>query len=302
MSGSAIAYKHSGRIGTSPLIIFFLGIPSTMILGFIYGYISVYNPMTGFFSLLLIFLFACAVGIQISLLGKIGKCRNMLFLHLSGFILGVFAVYYSWVVFLYTFANRSMDGNDVTIFWLILHPGIMWDLICAIGKEGWFEISGSKIKGGLLWAAWIGEALCIIIASTVSAIFMVKEKIFCEDCYRWCDEKDGISLEFIEDQESLDAIASGNMDIIMSLPKISATQCPQTNCEVFKCPKCSNTMGFNFRQFFQVDVRGTMTLTKKLIGHPILLEADVLEEILSKNILEEPEAGKRESTEPEEEV
>ncbi|MCJ8331525.1 MAG: hypothetical protein HRT89_07290 [Lentisphaeria bacterium] len=285
MSGLTRVYQHSGKIGTSPLIIFFLGIPSTMILGFIYGYVSVYNPLTGIVSVLLILLFSVAVGIQISLLGKSGKCRNMPFLYLAGFILGVFAVYYSWVVFLYAFTNRFVDGSEITLLKLILNPGKMWDYMGLIAKEGWFEVSGSKIKGGLLWAAWIGEALFIIIASTISATFMVNEMIFCENCNKWCDEKGSVSIMFPEDQETLDAIAEGNMDVVLELPKIGAHQFPQINCEAFHCPNCTNTVGFSFRTVFQIDDgEGKLTEEKELIGPPIILEADDFEAIMTKTI------------------
>ena len=81
-------YRHSGKIGYSPFLLLLAGVPLLIVLSYIYAYVFIYNPFV-YITFVAIGGYAFAVGCVIALLGKAGKCRNKLFLTVSGFFGGL---------------------------------------------------------------------------------------------------------------------------------------------------------------------------------------------------------------------
>lgn len=104
---TAGVYKPSGGLGTSLFVVPLVALIGTLIASVVYAYVTVYCPIAGFVSIVFVGGYAFALAFTVSLAGYVSKCRKPGFLHLAGFLTGLFGLYCSWAAFVYVLLARE---------------------------------------------------------------------------------------------------------------------------------------------------------------------------------------------------
>ncbi|MCP4156876.1 MAG: hypothetical protein GY757_54690 [bacterium] len=245
MGMNARVYKHSGQVGPAAYIVPVIGIIGAIILSFAYAYINVYSPIAGYISILFVGGFAFGTGSVVSLAGNLGKCRNKLFMTISGFLISIFALYTSWVVFLFALSKRfSESALDINLVDMFFSPRWIWNMISLLSKDGWYSIgsSGGNVSGTLLWIFWGVEALAVIVVVTFVSSSFVSSSVFCEKCSKWCTEPEPVNLT-IPSEEVMQQLINGDTGKLESLEPIRPSVSDYLKVELYGCDKCRDTAG-----------------------------------------------------------
>src|SRR6185295_8381476 len=144
-------YKHSGNPGNALWSVPIVGIPAVIVLAFAYGYLSRYIPCVGYVSVFLTIGYGLLIGYLIGRAAKASKCRNKAVVVLLGIVLGAFAVYCAWVVFIYTFVSGA---PGVSVWDIFTSPKLLWNVITVVNAKGWYTIRRSTPSGVILWIFW----------------------------------------------------------------------------------------------------------------------------------------------------
>jgi hypothetical protein len=238
-------YQHSGKIGYGLVILPIGGIPILLLLACIYAYISVYNPIGGYITFLIILGYALACGIGIGLLLKFSKCRNTAFCWITGVIGGLLSVYFAWSFFLFVLLNR-LESDAPGFLDVTLSPLIAWNLIIEINQTGWFSIKGSTPSGIFLWILWGIEAGTIFFVTLFPASQAIENEMFCEKCNIWCNVTQTKYLTIPTEIAALEAseISILSMNNLKHEENISTR--PAIKAELVKCPPCINYAGWKY--------------------------------------------------------
>ena len=236
-------YSHSGRLGSAPLVVPLVGIVAGFVLAFVYAYADVYIPIAGWVSFILTLGFAVGVGFSVSAAARMAKCRSAGFLHVAGFLIGLLALYFSWVAFLFVLYRRyASSGQEPGLVDILLNPAVVWANACAIGEEGWYAMRGGNVKGVVLWVFWGIEALVIVIGVTVLAPMGITDRVFCERCNRWCKTtKDFMRLMVPQNDDLLTRFSSGQIDAIAELPVAHVAVSTYLRVDLDRCESCQDT-------------------------------------------------------------
>ena len=142
-------------------IVIALGLIGVTCLSFLYAYVSVYSPISGYLSPLYMIAFAMGVGWSVNKIGH--SFQTPLFMQITGLLIGIWALYTSWVVFIYAYSRmRFPQHPKITIIELFCSPGSVRSGLKFLSKSGWYSINGQTPKGTLLWAFWGIEAGLIL--------------------------------------------------------------------------------------------------------------------------------------------
>lgn len=236
-------YRHSGRLGSAPIVVPLVGIVVGFVLALVYAYADVYIPIAGYVSFLLTLGFALGVGFSVSAAAGMAKCRSKGFLHLTGFLIGLLALYFSWVAFLFVLLRKDASSElEIGLFDILLSPVGVWEIACAIGEEGWYAMRGGNVKGVVLWVFWGIEALVVVIGVTVLAPTGIADQVFCERCSRWCNvTKDFMRLMVPQNDDLLARFSSGQIDAMAELPVAPVTVSPYLRVDLDRCESCQDT-------------------------------------------------------------
>jgi len=181
-------YKHSGTV--PPLAIvkaLLLGILAAVPLAFVYAYIIVYLPIISVLTFLLTAGFGAMVGFAVGKVMHSGKVRNNTAALAAAIPVGLFALWISWVAWVYAVLHRGDSPVEVGVLDLVFSPAGLWKVIGLINDKGAWSLKGATPTGGILWAMWAGEAAIIVGCVLLVAHTMVHDP-FCEACDRWCEE------------------------------------------------------------------------------------------------------------------
>lgn len=237
-------YTHSGKLGFGLVVVPIGALVSSLGLSIVYAYIDVYTPIVAHVTLffIVVFVFPCAVGWSVSILGYVARCRSSGFLHLAGLFAGLLALYGSWAAFEYALLSSDSEGLDVSLLTVLLSPGAVWEVAKAINQEGWYSIAEMTPKGAVLWVVWAIEAVIIVGLSTLLAGIAIDRKVFCEECTRWCTiTTDAVLLGAPEDTSQLADLRLDNLDALVSLDTVPESHSPQIRLDTWQCTKCNNT-------------------------------------------------------------
>ena len=223
-------YKPSGRFGPLAIPLSLVsGALAAVILAYLYSYAVYYIPfvyLNFFLTLGLGLLVGGATGIG----GMLGKSRSGLLGALGGVVTGVFAVYFSWVVYVHI-----VFEGDVWVF----EPAPLFDAVLRIAEEGVWQIRSIRPTGIALYIVWTIEALIIVGGAGFLGAGMAMQP-FCEACGRWVDDEKKIRpLSALRNPGALKRqLEAGDMS---QLRELTAGQADQIHSVVqFKaCPDCS---------------------------------------------------------------
>lgn len=238
-------YQHSGKVGFSPFLLLGAGIPLMIILSCIYAYITVYNPIAGYITFLILLGYVVANGFLIAFLGKAGKCRSRAFLLASGFVGGLFSLYFSWLFFIYALM-KSAGYEDVGLLDIALNPSAMWSAISSLNETGWFSIKGATPSGIVLWIFWAIEAIAIVLGSLLIAGVSIEDEMFCEKCETWCDVSETKYLKIPQNLASSKA-SDINPLMLRNLENAEVVERPSIKGELLKCNSCVKYSGWRYK-------------------------------------------------------
>ena len=179
-------YRHSGKV--SPLMILgaLLTCLAAVVLAFVYAYAVVYIPIVGYLSFLLTAGFSFGVAFTAGFFLQVFNARNTLFSVFFGLIIGLFALYASWVAFEFVVINRYSD-DGIRLMEIAFSPVAVWNIACNIAENGWYSLGSTNVKGIALWILWGIEGVIITGFSIYMCYTMIIDAVFCEACREWAD-------------------------------------------------------------------------------------------------------------------
>ena len=224
-------YKHSKY--TNPSSIFILLVLSTigtLILSAIYSYAIHYIPLV-FLNVICTIFFGYFTGIIIGISGKIAKIRNSTVLTVYGIIFGLFAVYSSWVIWLFElFQRQGWTFNPVTI----LH------IMQFLSIEGVWSSGSFTPTGFLLYIIWFVEAAIIVGGCIYASSTYIKNDAFCEKCNAWVKDRHVLpNLNYTYNSNKLkNLLHQGQFSALSDLKIQDPPNDSYTAVELSKCSNC----------------------------------------------------------------
>jgi len=174
-------YRLSGRFTVLAMTRgFLIGGMATLGLSFAYAYSLLYIPFVEF-NFLLTGLFGLLSGIGTGLALMRQKVRNTTVTAMVGLVLGIGAVYASWLLWI----SGARAGAN-TFFELATSPLLLWQSIVLLNRSGSWDIVGYRPHGVVLGMIWGIEAITIICLSTFFAWIVELDEQYCESCNSWC--------------------------------------------------------------------------------------------------------------------
>jgi hypothetical protein len=236
-------YKFSGALGKSPLFLLLLAVPLCVLWSAAYAYLDVYLPIGGVLTVFMVIGYAFLVVMSVSLLGKLGKCRNPARLKLMGLGVGAVAFYAAWAIFLHALIARDAEADDAKVpsaLMFALHPYAMWVVMCSVAESGWYTIKGTTPSGIVLWTFWAIEAVIVLGGSYLLAGSSIDNEMFCESCDHWVAPSEMTYHE--PTAELLTALPAAITPVqLLGLTPLPAKTIPSFRAELLQCPDCKRS-------------------------------------------------------------
>lgn len=227
-------YVHSGKCPVlSVFLMLIFGAFAAAILSVVYGYAIAYIPFI-YLNFFITLFFGVLVGVVVGIGGKKGKSRNQAVYGLIGLLIGVFALYLSWVVWFYASSGQKL---------LLINANELWISMRLIATTGAWSIFGWTPTGGALYFIWIVEALMIVGGCTLMAFASVESVPFCETCSQWVENsKTKSGLESIEEQADFNLkLEQGQFGVLNELSQAESNSNSSTEVEIKKCNSCEGS-------------------------------------------------------------
>lgn len=251
-------YAYSNKWGWSLLGWTLIGVPFIVALALAYSYGVVYIPIAGWVTFLLLFGFVMGLGMGVSALLKLAKCRSDRARTLFGLATGVVAWYAAWVFFLHALVNRDAD-EPLTTWAIVSNPQVMFAIIGMVYESGWYSIKSATPSGLMIGLFWLIEGGVIVVAPLLLIKGSAVSEMFCETCSAWCTVKEVAFLAIETGKRRFD-IKDAALPNLLALKPLPAKQYPCVRAEALQCPHCEGTRGLRFAHLAQeVDKDGKKT-------------------------------------------
>lgn len=281
--GNRQFYNHSGRV--SPQLI--LGIPLVFIIStiiaFIYSYAVVYIPVAGYLNILLTVGFALGIGYCTAVTLQFFKTRNTTFAVTVGLLVGIFAVYASWVAFEYALWNRD-NTEPISLLRLASRPQAVWQLASLIAEKGWYSLRNFTPQGIVLWSFWGIEALIVCGTAAYMPYSFIAHTVFCETCSGWTKGyKNRLSFLYEDAHELKKKLIHQDMSFLNNTKKINTTTKTFYRIECMTCDKCKNLFTLSLLKITRNwDKNGEEQEKKKFILKNLYISKETFERLTGK--------------------
>ena len=231
-----LPYEHSGAIGIGgPLFLVLTG-AATGALSLGYGYLNVF---LGSLRLALPLAYGVLLILVIRGAAKLSHVRSPRFLELSGVVVGLCALYTSWVAFravvVHTFAGATVYAD------FLLQPRDLADFVVQVSSRGWFGLKGYPPQTTWeLWIPWALEAVFLLGGAMYGSKLSIADFVYCESCRRWC-RASGLRLTRPEDSALVLLLLRGDPDLWERWPRATAESQSYVEVELKTCPTCDQT-------------------------------------------------------------
>ncbi len=254
-------YRHSGKMPLLgiPLTVFF-GTATAAILGLIYSYIIVYDPII-YINMACTLGFGFCIGMAVAQGVRLGKIRNPVLAGAYGLTFGFAGVYFAWVADFW-----ARIGFNLAAF----QPEVLKAYISCFYENGAWTISnhgqgGETVKGVFLGIIWIVEASVIVGFATVSAYNSVASLPFCELCNEWTKANLG-AAKLKYNPEVQRHLAAGDLNALDEALGASGLEDVFTQLDLHCCPKCDNSIFVSVcAMTTKIDKKGNRTTVKKTL-------------------------------------
>lgn len=267
------SYQLSGKSGSIWSVGLLISLPLALLTSWLYGLILYYNPLV-YLSILLWVGFMFCIGFNLRMTARFGKCRSEAQAKSLGVIFGVASLYLSWAFFL-----GSMLAPLVSAWDLLGSPSAMWEMIKITGGEGYYSIFGIDVKGFVLWAIWIIEAIGIVGVARLAAKSSIHEEVFCEACNQWVEEQNDVFRTEVPEQGVLAKAIAGDVDAVLSLSHHSTKGDEAAGSQVLRfnykhCASCNSLATLDWDLVgFKTNSKGEMETDEEDIS-PVFILTD----------------------------
>ncbi len=226
-------YRSSGAVPVGGILFAFgLTLGAVVVLGFLYALLDFFNPIV-----YLTFLATIGYGVVVGKILKAtlvsGKVRNRGVSIVLSVMLGLLAVYATWVSFIWILAQQ--EGEN----WLVFSTTDLIEIMGLISEQGLWELRGGLKPTGLaLQAFWLVEAL--IIVGGIVAPFLEAEVPYCEECSQWT-HADVTNANFALPEDAEQLVRDLEDERYDALYRLGVTPSDPADClkaVVFSCPGC----------------------------------------------------------------
>ena len=242
-AGNLQVYRHSGQLGRGAWLLPVGGMLVALVLGVIYGLITVYNPLIGYVSLFVSGGFGWLLGLCVSKLAIWGQCRNTRFVNLMAGLTGLAGLYTAWASFVYFIINRN-STQPITpplTYWLF-DPAAIFNFMDMLTVNGYFTIKSSTPSGIMLWIFWVLEAGIILFLVFSVAADKVKETVYCEACQCWAKLNKGFAhLGDIRSPAWTERVQNGELQAIVEAPPYERSAAVFLRLDNQVCERCKTT-------------------------------------------------------------
>jgi len=282
-------YVRSGKVD---LKLFYLGMPimiaSTTLLSFIYAYINVYNPLSGYVNFFLMIGFI--LGLVLILTGSLwfSNIRNLPVATAFGVLTGCTAVYMDFVAFEYVLVNSKYFKGEIDLLPLVFNPSDVWEMACAIAEKGWYTIhlyySGEDFmpRGIILWICWTIEALCVFgLAVKEGAFSMIRQEVFCEKCKEWTNNLENIlTFKFANEDELKDRLKKQDSSVLNDVKRVEKRDPISYRCDLHLCETCKKMFTLTLTKISKTrDKKDNKKTKEKTIFRNLIINQNVFEDI-----------------------
>lgn len=185
-----VRYEPSGRYPGRIFLLLpaFAGVG--VIAGAIYAALVVFIPIVGFVSLVAFAGLAFGLSEVVRRGARVHHSRSRALNRALGAFLGACTMYSSWAFFL--FFLSTVHGGELPLL-RAFDPGVVVYGISELGATGWQTIKGFTPSGGLLYLAWLLEAV-VIVGWPAWLGGQAAEQPYCESCGDWIEASRGVLL------------------------------------------------------------------------------------------------------------
>ena len=217
---SRSTYQHSNNIGLGFIVLPIGGlfIAAIMVILYVFslrhlfGSVSIVLPVVG----------GTVLGVTIHKLASFSLCRDRRFVLLISVLLTVVSFYSISALFCYEHRSLVEGGTELSA-WQFHHPFRLADAAYDIAEGGEYQRGRFAFVGWRMWLDWGIEGLVFIGVGTIIPILGVNSRLFCESSRSWMDyQDDDISFEPPLSDEVRAQIAAGDLDSLLSLPRVSS--------------------------------------------------------------------------------
>jgi hypothetical protein len=236
-------YKFSGDLGLLWPLVPLAALVGAVALGFAYGYINVWNPLI-YFEVLATIGFGCLLGVVPAKVAVFVKCRNPSLVCVSGLLAGLVGLYVGWATFMLALIDKGSTSSGLTWPTVVSSPGAVWQFAWALGDVGWFGIGRhtGAFCGLPLYICWLLEAGIVVGGACLVSMALFSDKVYCETCGRWCEEKkDALRLAITFHKSILDKLRSGDLTALDGAARPGSPMAPFVRINQTMCAACGNT-------------------------------------------------------------
>ena len=229
-------YRPSGTVpATSTVLMLLIGMAASLVLGLVFELIKHYL-VHEVIQVVSSIGFGALVGLSVYLSARLAHVRNPKFAMFVGFVIGLFAVYIAWA--LYLWINLKFQWPVLRA--ALTQPKFLWGWIQIFAKVGPWKLFDWHPKGGTLYAVWAVEALMIVgFAVGVSA---VGSPTYCEACGKWTKKVDLLLHVPMIDPEPLKAdLEAENYEPLYRLVGKPFNMVQRTDITAVQCPTCTDS-------------------------------------------------------------
>lgn len=188
-------YRDSG--GFSPVrlpIAVAASLLTAIVLGALYAYIDLYNPLVSYLTVLMTFGFGVGVGAFTALALRWAQVRNGALTAVAAAVAAFVGLYANWVFWVYAVVQGGGPTGGLTPWDFVVSPDLLFNTILRINQIGAWSFGGhsgphdtsTRVTGGMAWLFWAAEAAMVLGVSVVTTLRLGSSLPYCETCGKWC--------------------------------------------------------------------------------------------------------------------
>ena len=243
-------YQPSGRFTVSGLLGFLLaGLLAAVPLAFVYVYAVWYIPF-----IYLNFLFTLGLGFGLGLvlriMTKVGRLRNPRLVGVLGVVVGLWAWYVQWCVYItllagageveefgsrFSVAHTSFDFDVFLGF--LLSPGEVLSILPALAEEGTWSLFKVAVSGVFLYLIWLIEFVVILIFSWLMPQTQAAEP-YSEVAGQWAEKQTlpGPAAHLPDTAAAKAALEAADWEHLQPRPAHMDATAPFARLHIFRSP------------------------------------------------------------------
>ena len=279
-------YQPSGSFSPVSFLYFILSsIIIIPILALIYTYLVWYIPFI-YINFFITIGLGVGVGMTMKYVVQLGKVRNPKLGLAFGFLGGLLALYFSWVVWLNLIINSAATGESSNIVEQLLtiagNPEAVYELGKIINSTGTWGFGETAISGTFLTIIWLIESL-IIMFFAVSGPYPSAKAPFCELDDKWFDEKKLLPFKvIINPQEIISKLESASPESFEALTlEYNSLTKSHSVFTLYSSPKGENFLSIE-NKLAKINDKGEVSFDDDMLVEYISLNSSLKEILLRK--------------------